>query len=60
MSLRDASVAFVTPSSSNEISYDSGSTSTLKSLVSAAHNSGHGTKVVLSIGESAESFMGVA
>ncbi|KAI0713211.1 glycoside hydrolase superfamily [Fomitopsis betulina] len=42
--------AFVTPSSSNEISYDSGSTSTLKSLVSAAHNSGHGTKVVLSIG----------
>ncbi|KAH9919683.1 glycoside hydrolase superfamily [Fomitopsis serialis] len=42
--------AFATPNSSNGISWDDGSTSTLKSLVSAAHNSGHGTKVVLSIG----------
>jgi len=42
--------AFATPNSSNGVSWDSGSTSTLKSLVSAAHSSGHDTKVVLSIG----------
>lgn len=44
------SSAFATPTSSGGISYDSGATSTLQSLVSAAHGSGHGTKVVLSIG----------
>ncbi|KAI0089280.1 glycoside hydrolase family 18 protein [Irpex rosettiformis] len=42
--------AFATPNSSNGISFDSGSTSILKRLVTAAHNSGKGTKVVLSIG----------
>ncbi|TFY53141.1 hypothetical protein EVJ58_g9619 [Rhodofomes roseus] len=42
--------AFATPNSSNKIDWDDGSTDTLKSLVSAAHGSGHGTKVVLSIG----------
>ncbi|KAI0677694.1 glycoside hydrolase family 18 protein [Trametes maxima] len=42
--------AFATPNSSSTISFDSGSTSTLKTLVSSAHNSGRGTKVVLSIG----------
>ncbi|GBE80217.1 glycoside hydrolase family 18 protein [Sparassis crispa] len=42
--------AFATPNSSSTISYDSGSTSTLETLVSSAHNSGYGTKVVLSIG----------
>ncbi|CDO77188.1 Glycoside Hydrolase Family 18 protein [Trametes cinnabarina] len=42
--------AFATPNSSSSISFDSGSTSTLKTLVTSAHNSGHGTKVVLSIG----------
>jgi chitinase len=43
-------LAFATPNSSSGISYDSGSTSILQRLVTAAHNSGHGTKVVLSIG----------
>ncbi|EJF62190.1 glycoside hydrolase family 18 protein [Dichomitus squalens LYAD-421 SS1] len=42
--------AFATPNSSSGISWDSGATSTLKTLVSAAHNSGHATKIVLSIG----------
>ncbi|PIL37606.1 hypothetical protein GSI_01300 [Ganoderma sinense ZZ0214-1] len=42
--------AFATPNSSSGISWDDGATSTLKTLVSAAHNSGQGTKVVLSIG----------
>lgn len=42
-------LAFATPTSSNGISYG-GATSTLQSLVSAAHGSGYGTKVVLSIG----------
>ncbi|EPQ50562.1 glycoside hydrolase family 18 protein [Gloeophyllum trabeum ATCC 11539] len=42
--------AFATPNSSSTISWDSGATSLLKRLVSAANNSGHGTKVVLSIG----------
>ncbi|EMD40292.1 glycoside hydrolase family 18 protein [Gelatoporia subvermispora B] len=42
--------AFATPNSSSTLSWDSGATSTLKTLVSSAHNSGHGTKVVLSIG----------
>ena len=45
-----ALLAFATPTSSNGISYDSGATSALQSLVSAAHGSGYGTKVVLSIG----------
>ncbi|KAH9947184.1 glycoside hydrolase family 18 protein [Amylocystis lapponica] len=45
------SPTFATPNSSNTISYDSGGTSTLKTLVSSAHSSGHGTKVVLSIGK---------
>ena len=45
-----ACAAFATPNSSSGISWDDGSTSTLKTLVSAAHNSGKGTKVVLSIG----------
>ncbi|KAH9939318.1 glycoside hydrolase family 18 protein [Epithele typhae] len=40
--------AFATPNSSNGVSL--GSASTLKALVSAAHSSSHGTKVVLSIG----------
>ena len=43
--------AFATPNSSSGISYDSGSTSILKRLVSAAKSSGKGTKIVLSIGE---------
>ncbi|KAI0336889.1 glycoside hydrolase [Trametopsis cervina] len=42
--------AFATPNSSSGISYDSGSTSILQRLSTAAHNSGKGTKVVLSIG----------
>ncbi|OCH94474.1 glycoside hydrolase [Obba rivulosa] len=42
--------AFATPNSSGTLSWDSGATSTLKTLISSAHNSGHGTKVVLSIG----------
>ncbi|KAI0758172.1 glycoside hydrolase family 18 protein [Fomes fomentarius] len=42
--------AFATPNSSSGVSFDSGSTSTLKTLVSSAHKSGKGTKVVLSIG----------
>ncbi|KIP06174.1 glycoside hydrolase family 18 protein [Phlebiopsis gigantea 11061_1 CR5-6] len=42
--------AFATPNSSSGISYDSGSTSILKRLVSAAKSSGKGTKIVLSIG----------
>ncbi|KAL4245784.1 glycosyl hydrolase 18 family protein [Abortiporus biennis] len=44
--------AFATPNSSNTLSWDDGSTSTsiLKRLVAAARNSGHGTKIVLSIG----------
>ncbi|EED79284.1 hypothetical protein POSPLDRAFT_93624 [Postia placenta Mad-698-R] len=41
--------AFATPNSDSGITYDSGSTSTLQTLVSSAYNSGHGTKVVLSI-----------
>ena len=43
-------LAFATPTSSSGINYDSGATATLQSLVSAAHGSGYGTKVVLSIG----------
>ncbi|KAF9819455.1 hypothetical protein IEO21_02063 [Rhodonia placenta] len=43
--------AFATPNSDSGITYDSGSTSTLQTLVSSAHSSGHGTKVVLSIGK---------
>ncbi|KII91199.1 glycoside hydrolase family 18 protein [Plicaturopsis crispa FD-325 SS-3] len=42
--------AFATPNSSSGLNWDSGATSTLKSLVSAAHGSSHGTKVVLSVG----------
>ncbi|KAH9927355.1 glycoside hydrolase superfamily [Fomitopsis serialis] len=42
--------AFATPSSAYGVSLDDGSASTLNSLVSAARNGGHDTKVVLSIG----------
>ncbi|PCH40734.1 glycoside hydrolase family 18 protein [Wolfiporia cocos MD-104 SS10] len=42
--------AFATVNSSFTIDFDGGSTSTPQTLVSSAHNSGHGTKVVLSIG----------
>ncbi|KAF7974941.1 hypothetical protein HWV62_10993 [Athelia sp. TMB] len=42
--------AFATPSSSYGLSWDSGSTTMLKTLVSGAHKSG--TKVVLSVGKS--------
>ncbi|TFK52796.1 glycoside hydrolase family 18 protein [Heliocybe sulcata] len=42
--------AFATPNSSSTISWDSGATSLLQRLVTAANNSGHGTQVVLSIG----------
>ncbi|KIM81785.1 glycoside hydrolase family 18 protein [Piloderma croceum F 1598] len=42
--------AFVTPSSSYELSWDSGAKTMLKKLVSAAHDSGHKTKIVLSVG----------
>ena len=45
-------LAFATPSSSFTVSLDSGSQSLLKRLVAAAHSSGHGTKVCLSIGKS--------
>lgn len=49
-SLASTYIAFATPNSSNGISYDSGSTSILQRLVTAAHNSGYATKIVLSIG----------
>ncbi|PPQ71398.1 hypothetical protein CVT26_011113 [Gymnopilus dilepis] len=42
--------AFVTPTGVAGISWDDGSQETLKQLVSAARNSGHGTKIVLSVG----------
>ncbi|KAF9027393.1 glycoside hydrolase, partial [Hymenopellis radicata] len=42
--------AFVTPNSSASISWHTGSEATLQTLVSAARNSGHATKIVLSIG----------
>ncbi|PCH40730.1 glycoside hydrolase family 18 protein [Wolfiporia cocos MD-104 SS10] len=42
--------AFATPNSSSTLDWDSGATSTLQTLVSSAHNSGYGTKVVISIG----------
>ncbi|KAI0940229.1 hypothetical protein AcV5_001393 [Taiwanofungus camphoratus] len=42
--------AFATPNSSSTIDWDDGATSTLQTLVSSAHNSGHDTKIVLSIG----------
>ncbi|KAI0683182.1 glycoside hydrolase superfamily, partial [Cytidiella melzeri] len=42
--------AFATPNTSSSISYNSGSTSILQRLVTAAHNSGKGTIFVLSIG----------
>jgi len=42
--------AFAIPSASYDVSLDDGSASTLNSLVSAAHEGGHDTKVVLSIG----------
>ncbi|KAG6833417.1 hypothetical protein H0H87_007402 [Tephrocybe sp. NHM501043] len=41
--------AFATPSSSSTLSFGSGSQSILKRLATAAHNSGQGTKVVLSL-----------
>ncbi|KAG6826567.1 hypothetical protein H0H93_016404, partial [Arthromyces matolae] len=42
--------AFATPSSSYGLAFDSGSQAVLKRLATAAHNSGYGTKVSLSIG----------
>ncbi|KAF8064330.1 glycoside hydrolase family 18 protein [Lyophyllum atratum] len=42
--------AFATPNSSSALSFGSGSQAILKRLATAAHNSGKGTKVVLSIG----------
>ncbi|RDB17716.1 Oviduct-specific glycoprotein [Hypsizygus marmoreus] len=42
--------AFATPSSSSGINFGSGSQAILKRLATAAHNSGKGTKVVLSVG----------
>ena len=45
-----ACTAFATPNASDGISYDSGSTSILKRLVTAAKNSGYATKIVLSLG----------
>ncbi|KZV89515.1 glycoside hydrolase family 18 protein [Exidia glandulosa HHB12029] len=42
--------AFATPNSSSTLSFDSGATSILKRLVSAAKAAGKGTRVVLSIG----------
>ncbi|KAG6910361.1 hypothetical protein DXG01_011076 [Tephrocybe rancida] len=44
--------AFATPNSSSTLSFGSGSQAILKRLATAAHNSGKGTKVVLSIGSS--------
>jgi chitinase len=49
-SLTTAFPAFATPNSSSTIDWDSGSQSQLQQLVSAAHGSGHSTKVCLSIG----------
>ncbi|KAF8589507.1 glycoside hydrolase family 18 protein [Ramaria rubella] len=42
--------AFATPNSSSGLSWDDGGQAILKRLVSSAKNSGHGTKVALSIG----------
>ncbi|GLB44488.1 putative glyco_18 [Lyophyllum shimeji] len=42
--------AFATPNSSSQLSFGSGSQAILKRLATAAHKSGKGTKVVLSIG----------
>ncbi|KAG6890137.1 hypothetical protein C0995_011430 [Termitomyces sp. Mi166 len=42
--------AFATPNASSTLSFDPGSQAILKRLATAAHNSGKGTKVVLSIG----------
>ncbi|THH29871.1 hypothetical protein EUX98_g4306 [Antrodiella citrinella] len=42
--------AFATANSSNGLSWDDGATSILQRLVTSARNSGHGTKIVLSIG----------
>ncbi|KAF5376668.1 hypothetical protein D9615_007899 [Tricholomella constricta] len=42
--------AFATPNSSSTLSFGSGSQAILKRLATAAHKSGKGTKVVLSIG----------
>jgi chitinase len=42
--------AFATPSSSNGLNWDDGATSLLQRLVSAANKSGHGTRIVLSVG----------
>lgn len=43
--------AFATPNSSSGIAWDDGSQSILQRLIKSARNSGHGTKVVLSIGK---------
>lgn len=43
-------IAFATPNSSSGITWDDGATGILQRLVSAANSSGHGTKIVLSVG----------
>lgn len=50
MVLTSNPTAFATPNSSSGVSWDSGSQSILKRLVTSARNSGKGTKIVLSIG----------
>ncbi|OCH87345.1 hypothetical protein OBBRIDRAFT_837441 [Obba rivulosa] len=42
--------AFATPNPSSTLSWNSGATSMLNTPVSSAHSSGHGNKIVLSIG----------
>lgn len=42
--------AFVTPSSSNTITWSGGSQAILKRLVTSVKDSGHGTKVCLAVG----------
>ncbi|KAF9458111.1 glycoside hydrolase family 18 protein [Collybia nuda] len=42
--------AFAIPNSSSGLTWDSGSQAILKRLVTSAHNSGKGTKIVLSVG----------
>ena len=43
-------LAFVTPNGTAGINWDDGRQETLKQLVSSALKSGHGTKIVLSVG----------
>lgn len=43
-------LAFAIPNGTAGINWDDGSQDTLKNLVSSARKSGHGTKIVLSVG----------